>query len=115
MSLLPLSLWLPLSLAACVLLVLIAAGLVLRQALRIPAASKDGRNVRAIAALSCAGLLLWLAYGVFKGYAGLWQADALMILAQGSLLLQLPLLIGGMAWVAALLIARLIKMHGKLD
>lgn len=115
MSLLPLSLWLPLSVAACVLLVLISVALLLRQALRIPSTHKDGRNVRTIAGLTSAGLLLWLVYGVIKGYASLWKADALLILAQGSLLVQLPLLIGGLAWIAALLIARLIKMHGKLD
>ncbi|MEG2048490.1 MAG: hypothetical protein RR100_16685 [Comamonas sp.] len=111
MSMIPLSLWLPLSVAACVLLVLAAMGWLWRAALRIPASSRDGRNMRTMASIASAGLLLWLGYGLFKGYATLWQADALMLLAQSSLLVQMPLIIGGLAWVAALLLGRVMAMH----
>ena len=111
MSLIPLSLWLPLSLCACVLLVLSAMGWLWRAALRVPAGSRDGRNMRSMASIASAGLLLWLGYGLFKGYATLWQADALMLLAQSSLLVQMPLIIGGLAWVAALLLGRVMAMH----
>ena len=111
MSMIPLSLWLPLSVAACVLLVLAAMGWLWRAALRIPAGSRDGRNMRTMASIASAGLLLWLGYGLFNGYATLWQADALMLLAQSSLLVQMPLIIGGLAWVAALLLGRVMAMH----
>lgn len=111
MSMIPLSLWLPLSVAACVLLVLAAMGWLWRAALRIPAASRDGRNMRSMASIASAGLLLWLGYGLFKGYATLWQSDALMLMAQSSLLVQMPLIIGGVAWVATLLLGRVMAMH----
>ncbi|MEX8192743.1 hypothetical protein [Comamonas guangdongensis] len=110
-SLIPLSLWLPLSIAACALLVLAAVGWLWRGALRIPAASRDGRNMRVMAALASLGLLLWLGYGLFKGYAALWQANALRLLAQGPLLLQTPLIVGGLAWACTLLLGRLMAMH----
>ena len=83
MSLIPLFLWLPLSVAACVLPVLAAMGWLWRTALRVPADSRDGRPVRHMAAIGNAGLLLWLVYGLFKAYGALWQADALLIMAQG--------------------------------
>ena len=112
MSLIPLSLWLPLSLCACVLLVLSAMGWLWRAALRVPAGSRDGRNMRSMAAIASAGLLLWLAYGLFKGYGGaLWQADALLLMAQASGLVQMPLIVGGVAWIAALLLGRVMAMH----
>ena len=111
MSLIPVSLWLPLSLACCVLLVLAAIGWLWRAALRIPAGSKDARPVRVMAMLASTGLLLWLGYGLFKGYGGLWAADAWLLTAQSSLLVQVPLLVGGMAWVATLLLARVMAMH----
>lgn len=111
----PLSLWLPLSITACVLLVLAAIGWLWRSALRIPSQSRDGRNVRAMAALGSAGLLLWLGYGVFKGYGALWQADALLLMAQSSLLVQLPLIVGGVAWIATLLLGRVMAMHKLTD
>lgn len=113
MSLIPLSLWLPLSLGACVLLVLAAMGWLWRAALRIPAASRDGRNMRSMAAVASAGLLLWLAYGLFTAYGALWQADALMLMAQAPLLLQTPLIVGGVAWIAALLLGRVMAMHRR--
>jgi hypothetical protein len=106
MSLIPLSLWLPLSVAACVLLVLAAMGWLWRSALRVPAGSRDGRNMRNMATIASAGLLLWLAYGLFKGYGALWQADALLLMAQASLLVQMPLIIAAVAWIAALLLGR---------
>lgn len=111
MSLIPLSLWLPLSICACVLLVLAAIGWLWRAARRIPADSRDGRNMRTMAAAASASLLLWLVYGLFKGYGALWQADALLLMAQASLLLQMPLIVGGLAWVAALLLGRVMAMH----
>lgn len=111
MSFIPLSLWLPLSICACVLLVLTAIGWLWRAARRVPAGSRDGRHMRAMAAAASAGLLLWLVYGVFKGYGALWQADALLLMAQASLLLQMPLIVGGLAWVAALLLGRVMAMH----
>lgn len=111
MSLIPLSLWLPLSVAACVLLVLAAMGWLWRSALRIPAGSRDGRNMRNMATIASAGLLLWLAYGLFKGYGALWQADALLLMAQASLLVQMPLIIAAVAWIAALLLSRVMAMH----
>lgn len=107
----PLPLWLPLSLGLCILLVLAAMVWVLRQARAVPAASRDGRNARRIAALAALGLLLWLAYAGGKAYAGLWQADALRLMAQSSALLQVPLIVGGIAWAAALLLGRLIRLH----
>ena len=112
MSLIPFSLWLPLSVGACVLLVLAAVAWLWRRALRIPTAHRDGRAARNMAALATAGLLLWLAYGLFKGYATLWRADALMLLAQSSLLTQIPLIVGAIAWVAALLLGRVMCMRG---
>jgi hypothetical protein len=111
MSLIPLSLWLPLSVAACVLLVLAAMGWLWRSALRVPAGSRDGRNMRNMATIASAGLLLWLAYGLFKGYGVLWQADALLLMAQASLLVQMPLIIAAVAWIAALLLGRVMAMH----
>ena len=111
MSMIPLSLWLPLSVAACVLLVLAAMGWLWRAALRIPAGSRDGRNMRSMASIASAGLLLWLGYGLVKGYGGVWNADAWLLQAQSGLLVQMPLLIGGLAWVAALLLARVMAMH----
>ncbi|ACY31011.1 hypothetical protein [Comamonas thiooxydans] len=111
MSLIPLSLWMPLSVAACVLLVLAAVGWLWHTALRIPAGSRDGRNMRSMAAIASAGLLLWLAYGLFKGYGALWQADALMLMAQAPLLVQMPLIIAGVAWIATLLLGRVMAMH----
>ena len=111
MSLIPVSLWLPLSLACCALLVLAAIGWLWRAALRIPAGSKDARPVRVMAMLASTGLLLWLGYGLFKGYGALWSADAWMLRAQSSLLVQVPLLVGGMAWIATLLLARVMAMH----
>lgn len=113
MSLIPLSLWLPLSLGACVLLVLAAMGWLWRAALRIPAGSRDGRNMRSMAAIASSGLLLWLAYGLFTAYGALWQADALMLMAQAPLLLQTPLIVGGVAWIAALLLGRVMAMHRR--
>lgn len=107
----PLSLWLPLSVAVCVLLVLAAMGWLWRAALRLPADSRDGRHMRAMAAAASAGLLLWLVYGLFKGYGAVWHADALLLMAQSSLLLQMPLIIGGLAWVAALLLSRVMALH----
>ena len=112
MNVIPLDLWVHLSVAASCLLVLGAAIWVLRQAFRIPATAKDGRNVRAIAALASLGMLAWLVYAVFKGYANFWQADALIVMAQGPSLVQIPLITGGIAWVAALLLGRMIRMHG---
>lgn len=112
MSMIPFSLWLPLSVGACVLLVLAAVAWLWRRALRIPAAHRDGRAARNMAALATAGLLLWLTYGLFKGYATLWGADALMLLAQSSLLTQIPLIVGAIAWVAALLLGRVMGMRG---
>lgn len=111
MSLIPLSLWLPLSVAACVLLVLAAMGWLWRSALRVPAGSRDGRNMRNMATIASAGLLLWLAYGLFKGYGALWQADALLLMTQASLLVQMPLIIAAVAWIAALLLGRVMAMH----
>ena len=55
----------------------------------------------------------WLAYGLYTGYAVLWKADALMLLAQQGALLRLPFLIGGLAWVAALLVTRVLGMLGR--
>lgn len=111
MSMIPFSLWLPLSVGACVLLVLAAVAWLLRRALRISAAHRDGRAARNMAALATAGLLLWLAYGLFKGYGALWQADALMLMAQAPLLVQMPLIIAGVAWIATLLLGRVMAMH----
>ena len=111
MSLIPLSLWLPLSITCCVLLVLVAVGWLWRAALKVPASGRDGKPMRIMAALATAGLLLWLGYGLVKGYAGVWNADAWLLQAQSGLLVQLPLLIGGLAWVAALLLARVMAMH----
>ncbi len=111
MSFIPLSLWLPLSICACVLLVLTAIGWLWRAARHVPAGSRDGRHMRVMATAASAGLLLWLIYGVFKGYGALWQADALLLMAQASLLLQMPLIVGGLAWVAALLLGRVMAMH----
>ena len=111
MSMIPFPLWLPLSVGACVLLVLAAVAWLWRRALRISAAHRDGRAARNMAALATAGLLLWLAYGLFKGYATLWGADALMLLAQSSLLTQIPLIVGAIAWVAALLLGRVMGLH----
>ncbi|MPS92157.1 hypothetical protein [Comamonas sp.] len=111
MSLIPLFLWLPLSVAACVLPVLAAMGWLWRTALHVPADSRDGRPVRHMAAIGNAGLLLWLVYGLFKAYGALWQADALLIMAQASLLVQMPLIIAAVAWIAALLLGRVMAMH----
>ena len=111
MSLIPLSLWLPLSVAACVLLVLSAMGWLWRAALRTPAGSRDGRNMRTMASIASAGMLLWLGYGLLTSYRTLWQADALMLMAQGPLLTQAPLIIGGVSWIAALLLGRVMAMH----
>ena len=111
MSLIPLSLWLPLSITCCVLLVLVAIGWLWRAALKVPANGRDGKPMRIMAALATAGLLLWLGYGLVKGYGRVWNADAWLLQAQSGLLLQMPLLIGGLAWVAALLLARVMTMH----
>ena len=111
MSLIPLSLWLPLSLGACVLLVLSSIGWLWRAALRTPASSRDGRNMRTMASIASAGLLLWLGYGLLTSYRTLWQADALMRMAQAPLLVQAPLSVGGIAWIAALLLGRVMAMH----
>ena len=111
MSMIPFSLWLPLSVGACVLLVLAAVAWLWRRALRISAAHRDGRAARNMAALATAGLLLWLAYGLFKGYGALWQADALMLMAQAPLLVQMPLIIAAVAWIATLLLGRVMAMH----
>ncbi|QXZ08864.1 hypothetical protein KUF54_12465 [Comamonas sp. Y33R10-2] len=111
MSLIPLSLWLPLSLCVCVLLVLAAIGWLWRCALRVPASSRDGRNVRTMASIATAGLLVWLGYSLFTSYRALWQADALMLMAQASLLVQAPLIVGGISWIAALLLGRVMAMH----
>lgn len=110
----PLWLWLPLSLGLCIALVLAAMVWVLRQARAVPATSRDGRNARRIAALAALGLLLWLAYAGDKAYAELWQADALRLMAQSSALLQVPLIVGGIAWAAALLLGRLIRLHRSM-
>ena len=111
MSLIPLSLWLPLSIACCVLLVLVAIGWLWRAAMKVPAGGRDGKPMRIMAALATAGLLLCLGYGLVKGYGGVWNADAWLLQAQSGLLVQMPLLIGGLAWVAALLLARVMAMH----
>lgn len=111
MSLIPLTLWLPLSLCACVLLVLSAIGWLWRAALRTPAGSRDGRNMRTMASIASAGMLLWLGYGLLTSYRTLWQADALMLMAQAPLLVQAPLIVGGIAWIAALLLGRVMLMH----
>lgn len=115
MSMIPLSLWLPLSVAACVLLVLAAVGWLWRRALRIPTGSRDGRASRSMAAFATAGLLLWLGYGLLKGYGALWRADALLLMAQASLLTQIPLIVGGLAWVAALLLGRVMALHKPFE
>jgi asparagine N-glycosylation enzyme membrane subunit Stt3 len=115
MSMIPLSLWLPLSVGACVLLVLAAVGWLWRRALRIPLDSRDGRASRSMATVATAGLLLWLGYGLLKGYGALWRADALLLMAQSSLLTQIPLIVGGLAWVAALLLGRVMALHKPLE
>ena len=115
MSLIPVSLWLPLSLTCCVLLVLAAVGWLWRAALRVPAGSKDAKPMRVMAMLASTGLLLWLGYGLFKGYGALWRADALLLMAQASLLTQIPLIVGGLAWAAALLLGRVMALHKPFE
>lgn len=103
-------LWLLLSVAASALLVLAAMAWVWHGARALPPDSRDGRSARRMAALFALGALAWLAHGLYTGYATLWRADALMLLAQQGALLRLPLLIGGLAWVAALLVTRVLRL-----
>ena len=105
--------WLQLSVAASALLVLASIGWVWRGTRALPADSRDGRSARRMAALFALGALAWLAYGLYTGYAALWKADALMLFAQQVALLRLPFLIGGLAWVAALLVTRVLRMLGR--
>src|SRR5256885_16803757 len=70
-------------------------------------------SARCMAALFALGALAWLAYGLYTGYAVLWKADALMLFAQQGALLRLPFLIGGLAWGAALLVTRVLRMLGR--
>ncbi|CAB5718691.1 Uncharacterised protein [Delftia tsuruhatensis] len=102
-----------LSVAASVLLVLAAVAWVWHGARRLPPDSRDGRSARRMAVLFTVGALAWLAHGLYTGYAALWQADALMLFAQQGALLRLPLLIGGLAWAASLLITRVLRMLGR--
>ncbi len=104
---------LQLSVAASALLVLASIGWVWHGTRALPADSRDGRSARCMAALFALGALAWLAYGLYTGYAALWKADALMLFAQQGALLRLPFLIGGLAWVAALLVTRVLRMLGR--
>lgn len=108
MNTIPLAWWLPLSMGACVLLVAAAGAWLWRQALR---ADTDARAARRMALLASLGLLLWLAYGLAKGYGPLWRGDAFVHMAQAPAFVQLPLLIGGIAWMAALLVGRVLRLR----
>lgn len=111
MNSIPLAWWLPLSLGACVFLVVAAVGWLWRQALQ---AGTDASGSRRVALLASLGLLLWLAYGLIKGYGPLWRGDAFMRMAQAPAFVQLPLLIGGLAWMAALLVGRMLRLRRPL-
>ncbi|MDR0227395.1 MAG: hypothetical protein LBI66_13345 [Burkholderiaceae bacterium] len=105
--------WLVLSVAACAFLVLAALAWVWRCARTLPPGSRDGRSARRMALLFALGALAWLAYALPTGYAALWRADTLMLTAQQGALARLPLLIGGLPWVAALLLTRVMRMLGR--
>ena len=55
-----------------------------------------------------AAAVLWLAYGLYFIQRHFGQADPLMLFAQQPALERQPLIIGGIAWCAALLVARLL-------
>lgn len=113
MPFLPLTLWLPLSIAAGVVLVVASMLWVLRAARRTDPASRDGRSARRMSLLFAVGALVWLAYALYTGYGALWQAQPWVMLAQQPALLRLPLIVGAIPWVAALLLTRVMRMVAK--
>ncbi|WP_027014515.1 hypothetical protein [Comamonas composti] len=102
--------WPWLSALASAALVLTAMAWVWRSARRLTPGTRDAATARRMAWLFALGALAWLAYALHAGYARLWQADAFLIFAQQNALLGLPFLIGGLAWVAALMLGRVFRL-----
>lgn len=102
--------WPWLSASAGAALVLAAMAWLWRCTRGLAAGSRDAATARRMAWLFSLGALAWLAYALHAGYAKLWRADAFLIFAQQNALLGLPLLIGGLAWAAALMLGRVLKL-----
>ena len=104
--------WLPLCSAISSLVVLAAIGwLFWRARQRQRQLGPDTQATTAlqrIAGVFAVLALLWLGYGLYFMYQHFDPADALLLFARQGELLRQPLIIGGIAWAGALLVARLL-------
>lgn len=104
----PLNWWLPSATALSCFTVLAAVLWLGWRARRLRAEGDAAAQARRIVLGFTVAALLWLGYGVYFIQQHFGMADPLVLFAQQAALQRQPLIIGGIAWCAALLVARLL-------
>ena len=102
--------WLPLCLGASLLGVLSAMAWLHWHRRKTAPALRLRRADRALIVAYDLAMLLWLGWGLHYLWRTFGAQDAFSLFAREEALLKAPLIMTAVAWVAALLVARLLKL-----